>query len=169
MMSHTLRAILCIFSLWASACGHTGTDDQSKGRTEGPQVKLFYGSYDEVWRALQKSLIRYPIQVNNIDTGLIETEPIRGDTIWISPLHPKGKPLQYKYVLSVRVTKGQSGGQDSVRVAITKSILLEKDFFSGESRTDGDGHEELALLYRLEREMALEHSLRRAFEKSQPR
>lgn len=164
MMSHTLRATLLLSSIYfLSACALL--EPTPHPETMAPQARIFTGQYDEVWRAIQKALVRYPIQLNNIDQGIIETEIIKGDQIWQTPFKREAMKSNPKYILRVNVVKGRSKGKDSVRVTVLKSISLEKDFFSGEARLPSDGLEEKSILYRIEREIVLERSLKRAFEK----
>lgn len=166
MTSHTLRAILCICSLLLIGCS-TSSDKSSQTLFDPNPSKVFVASYDEVWRAVQKAFIRYPIQINNIDLGTIETDVIKGKPIWQSPVPTKFNRLNAKYTIQVLVVRGTSRGKDSTRVTINKNISIEKDFFSGSNKLVSDGYEELALLYRIEREIQIERSLRRAFEKNQ--
>lgn len=165
MKSLTYRAILLIFSgFFVGGCALW--DSPPVKESMGPQYRIFEGSYDEVWRAVQKSLASYPIQINNIDQGIIETDNIKGDQIWRPPFQQDRKPINLRYVIRVNVVKGRPTKKgETVKVTILKSITLEKDFFSGESRQPSDGFEEKALLYRISREVQLERSLRRAFEK----
>jgi hypothetical protein len=122
-------------------------------------------SFEKVWRATQKSMAKFPLQVNNVETGQIETEVLRGSQRW-SPPHqrPKNEPGLRTQML-VKLIAGQNAeGRASTEVAIEKRMTLEKNFFAQGQLIPSDGLEEDALFYRIERELTLERGLDRAFE-----
>jgi hypothetical protein len=139
--------------------------EPSQPTSLGPAHKIIFGDYDEIWRAIQKALVNYPIQINNSDQGIIETDIIKGEQIWHAPHIKQKEKRNPRYVIRVNVVKGTSKNKSSSRVSVTKSISLEKDFFSGTERLPSDGLEERAIIYRIERELNIERSLRRAFER----
>lgn len=159
----TFHAILWILCSLIPLGGCALLEPPEKDLPPGPQTQVFVVPYDEVWRAVQKALINYPIQLNNIDQGLIETDIIKAEQVWRPPFG--APPANWRYFLRVKVGKGDVNGRPSTRVAIFKNISLEKDFFSGEDKLPSDGFEEKAILYRIERELILEHSLKKAFER----
>jgi hypothetical protein len=146
-----------------SGCASLADDD--KPVVNDPANRVIVGSYDEVWRAMQKAFSNYPIQVNNLDQGILETDIIKGAQIWNPPFIKNPKLTNYRYTINVRVIKGKTQGQESVRLIVTKKINLQRDFFSNDEELQSDGFEELSLLYRVERELQIERSLRKAFEK----
>jgi hypothetical protein len=124
--------------------------------------KVFYSEYEKVWRASQLALTSYPIAVNNIDTGVLETEIIKGYEVWIPP-HQKSSPSagqRYKLVLNIQ--KGKTDSLDSVRVTISKKIQIQTDFFSDPKPLDSDGLEETVVLYRIDRELSIERGLEKS-------
>ncbi|MBX3041487.1 MAG: hypothetical protein KF789_12335, partial [Bdellovibrionaceae bacterium] len=50
--------------------------------------RIFFASYDEVWRAIHTAL-KYTIATENPDTGVIETEFIKGVDGWVAPGHKR--------------------------------------------------------------------------------
>ncbi len=165
MALRTLLAILSIFSMTLGGCALFTSPEEVRPNT--PYVRVFESSYDEVWRAIQKALANYPIQLNNIDQGIIETDTIKGDQIWHPPYNQKNKKMIARYTLQVKVAKGRVQNNDSTRVTLIKKQSVTKDFFSGDVELASDGLEEKAIFYRVEREIKLESSLRKAFERSQ--
>ncbi len=141
------------------------TFEDEKPHLKGPALKVMVGSYDEVWRAIQKSFSGYPIQVNNLDQGILETDVIKGAQVWAPPYEKSPRPANYHYVLNVRVVKGRSKGKESAQVMVVKHISLQRDFFSLDEEIPSDGLEEESLLYRIDRELQIERSLRKAFER----
>ena len=164
MVSRTLLVILLISSWALGGCALFTPPAENKPNT--PHIQVYEYSYDDVWRAVQKALANYPIQLNNIDQGIIETDILKGDQVW-QPPYAKGKQkISPRYTIKVKVAKGQVQGEESTRVTLLKKQSVTKDFFSGDVELASDGLEEKAILYRIEREIKLERSLRKAFERS---
>jgi hypothetical protein len=163
--SVTAIAMALLFTQAIVLSGCAIIEPEPPQATMGPHSKVFEASYDEVWRAVQKSLVSYPIQLNNIDQGIIETDSIKGPQVWRPPFNKNDEKTNQKYILRVNVVKGQVNKKESTRVTILKSISIEKDFFSGEDRLPSDGYEEKALIYRVQREILLERSLKKSFER----
>lgn len=163
MKSRTFLVTLTIFSLWISGCA-------ALSQKEPPSTysAVFTASYDELWRALQKAMARYPIRMNNADTGQLETDIIKPDQMW-QPAHEKRNysPGE-RYAIKVFSTRGQARGKSEVtRLTIEKVMTIERDFFAGEQRRTSDGLEEKMLLYRIQRELTMDQSLKAAFENGQ--
>ncbi len=131
----------------------------------GPRSLVLQASYDEVWQAVQKALANYPIQVNNVDSGTIVTDSLKGSSIWAPPFDEKLKYHDFKYVLKVQVIRGKISGLDSCQIFVTKTSTARPDFFSGPVKLPSDGFEEGAILYRIERQVAIQRSLKNAFER----
>jgi hypothetical protein len=166
MKSLTSLATLTIFS-FCLALGGCATSDQDSETAEQlePVTKVFEASYDEIWRALQKAFSRYPIRLNNADTGELETDVIKPDQMW----QPPHKKIEYtpgeRYYIKVNVTKGLKGQKkQAVRVTIEKIMTVDQDFFSGSRRKSTDGLEEKGLLYRTDRELTIEQSIKNAYD-----
>lgn len=166
-MSRTTLSIFSKITLLASlvAVAACSTLEAEKPKQRGPALQVMVGSYDEVWRAIQKAFSGYPIQVNNLDQGILETDVIKGAQVWVPPYEKSPRPSNYHYVLNVRVVKGRSKGKESAQVMIVKRISMQRDFFSSDEEMPSDGLEEESLLYRIDRELHLERSLRKAFER----
>lgn len=131
----------------------------------GPQEKVFFASFDDVWRATQLALqspTAYPLRVNNMDTGVLETEPIKGAQAW-SPPHVTDPPTGgVSYRLSVRVIKGNLSGRQAFKVTVLKEASIQRDFFSEPEPIVSDGLEEKIILYRIDRELQIDRALKRA-------
>lgn len=131
-----------------------------------PISRAYLSSYDEVWRAAQKVLIKYPIMVNNIEVGVLETEAVRPGQFWQAPFSVKREYPNAKYNIKMSVQKGKLRGQESVKVTVAKNLSLQRDFFSDSAPLTSDGMEEKSILYRIERELALERAIKKAFTES---
>lgn len=153
---------LIVILIFTASCTHSGMKRETR---LGAYSQAIVGQYDKVWRATQKALINYPIRLNNIDTGLIETDVIRGLNVWTPPHDPNDKEPGLRYFMKISLIRGDVRGKESVEVSIEKVKTIEKNFFAKEERLPSDGLEEAALLYRIERELQLERSLDKAFQR----
>ena len=143
--------------------GCTSTTEQPKlVESADPQEKIFREPYDDIWRAVQLAMATYPIKVNNQDAGVLETESIRGDSAWVSPGQRRPPAGGFRYKIVVRVVRGRTDrNAPAGRVTILKSGEIQRDFFSAFEKLPSDGLEELSIMYRIERELAIDKSLRR--------
>lgn len=136
-------------------------------QVELPVQGIFYESYEKVWRAAQFALSGYPLAVNNIDTGKLETDEIKGFDIWKPPHEKKEPGSGMRSRIDILVSKGRAKGRPSVRVRIDKKIEVQKDFFSDVESLQSDGFEEKVILYRIQRELAIERALAKASSQAQ--
>ena len=123
--------------------------------------KVFFASYDSVWRAAH-SVIKYPIVQENQDTGIIETEYIKGVDGWLPPGTTRPPSSGIRYKLTFTFAKGTADGRESTRVTIDKKMENLRDFFSDPEQLESDGLEEKILFYRIERELVIMEALKKA-------
>ncbi len=157
------KALILSFSLSLTACSTVTTNSQKQIRKNSFQ-KVYFASYDNVWRAAQLSL-KYPLAQNNMDHGILETEWIKGFD-GFKPPHQKLKDLSgVKYKITLTLVKGGIEEKGAVRVNINKQIEKNKNFFAESEPVQTDGLEEKVIFYRIERELLIEDALKKAFEK----
>lgn len=124
--------------------------------------KIFFASYDEVWKAAHATL-KYTIAAENQDFGVIETDYIKAVDGWIPPYKQKPDYPSSRYKLVISFAKGQKyKGKDAVRVTIEKKIEVFKDFISEVKSVASDGLEEKTIFYRMEREIIISQALMKA-------
>lgn len=165
MKSRTSLVTLLIFSSLQLGCALFDSNSNEAQDLREPVIDVYDASYDETWRALQKAFSRYPIRLNNSDTGELETDIIKPDQMW-QPPHKKIKysPGQ-RYYIRVLATKGFGPNKKvSTRVSIEKVMTIDRDFFSGSERQASDGLEEKSLHYRVQRELTIERAVKAAYD-----
>lgn len=140
------------------------------GEKRAPPVlfrqRVYFAPPVEVERALKQAMIRYPQKIDNPEAGIFETDWIKGD-LRFQPAHSSVNYSDgYRYRLLVRMVKGKSTSKPAVKVVINKQIELQRDFFAEPETVGSDGLEETAILYRIQRELALEKAIKRAQEKA---
>jgi hypothetical protein len=154
-----MRLFILLFISWTI----TGCALQETAPTQvGPRQRVYYSAFDNVWRSTQIALQDYPIKINNIDRGVLETEIIKGYDVWTPPHKPNAKSGGFRYKLVIRVIKGRTRGRDAIKVTIFKRMSVQRDFFSPEKSLSSDGLEEESILYRIQRELKIDRALKRA-------
>src|SRR3954468_17856517 len=109
-MRLTVRVISsCLFSLLLVSCASQAPATKSK---IAPLIyqKIFYFPYDNVWRAAQLAL-KYPIAVNNMDHGTLETDFIKADDGFIPPSEEKIPSSGIRYKIKMILAKGKVEGR----------------------------------------------------------
>ena len=158
-----LTSLLTSLLISTSGCALFEKSAESADRIiqKASQQKIYFAPYDLVWKAAHQS-IKYTIASENQDFGVIETDYVKAVDGWLPP--DKSKP-QYKsarYKLTLTFAKGKIDGKDSTRVTIDKKIEVFRDFISEKQIFSSDGLEELALFYRIEREIIIAQALKKA-------
>lgn len=120
--------------------------------------KVFNAPYDLVWRATQQALLNYPMNINNMDTGYLQTLFITGKHRYLAP-HNREEilPSGYQYRLNINIERGGS----RTKVLVAKEVRMQRDFFSDPSAKPSDGFEEKMILYRIKREITIEKILKK--------
>lgn len=137
--------------LFLPACVSTPTPQEDKIYT-----KSFRASFDEVWRAAQQAVISYPLKVNNMEQGTIQTTLLRSHTYFKPPHLEKKHAGGYRYDLQLTLIKES---KTITAVSLQKKLQVYKDFISKPVDLISDGLEETALLYRIEREIEIDRNL----------
>ncbi|MGZ3782626.1 MAG: hypothetical protein ACXVCY_18425 [Pseudobdellovibrionaceae bacterium] len=122
--------------------------------------KIFFAPYDTVWRAAH-AVIKYPIAQENQDSGIIETEYIKGIDGWLPPNEQRPPSSGIRYKLHLIFAKGSTEGRESTRVTIEKKMEILRDFFSEPELIESNGLEEKIIFYRIERELVINEALKK--------
>ncbi|MBL7543011.1 MAG: hypothetical protein JNL11_04300 [Bdellovibrionaceae bacterium] len=140
-------------------------EDKVKRQRSGilPPSRVFTASYDNVWRAAL-TVLKYSITEQNQETGHIETDYVKpSDGGWTRPDGGTNISAGMRYKISMSLVRVQTkNGSVGVKVTVDKKIERVRDFFSDPEPIDSDHLEEKALLYRIDRELVIEETLRKA-------
>lgn len=158
-MQITKTSFLFIATVFLSGCA---IFDKPAPRAEevlrkNENSKIYFYPYDKVWKAAQL-VVKYPLVVSNMDTGVIETDIIKGADGFVPP-QSKGNSSGLRYIIRLQLIKGKTLKKDSVKVVITKQVQLVRDFFAAPENIESDGIEERVLFYRIEREIAIQDGI----------
>lgn len=157
-----MKSLFFIVFVFLSSCALFEKQPESPDKIiqSASQQKVFLASYEDVWRAAH-SVIQYPIQAENQDYGIIETEYIKGVDGWLAPEQSKPRYTGQRYKIVFTFARGKTKGQNSTRLTIEKKIELLRDFISEPQALPTDGLEERVIFYRIERELIVQNALKK--------
>lgn len=162
-MNKSVFTLLTLFllSLLTFSCAQAPTKKVNPALKKlEPTERIFNTNMETIWKAAQRS-IKYPLAVDNMETGILETEWVRSEDGFM-PAHSEVQPSSgLKFKILVRVLRGKRQQKDAIRVTVAKHIERQKDFFADEEVIESDGWEEKVLLYRIDREIAIEEALKK--------
>ncbi|MBY0314470.1 MAG: hypothetical protein K2Q26_03055 [Bdellovibrionales bacterium] len=151
-----MRAFLfSLLILALTACSSAPDHDENVDKIPEREYKA---SFEETWRAVQQAIISYPLRINNMDLGQIQTTPIRGSAAFKPPHETKTMTGGNRYVLNINVIKV---GPGRTKVSIAKDKEVVRDFISSPEKKASDGLEEQVIFYRITREISIERTLLR--------
>ena len=157
--------ILLGLCLSLGACASTQAPPPPASQLQ-PKTRIYYADYDLVWRSTQLAMSRYPMAISNIDTGVVETDFIKGSDGWNPPNARRPASPGMRYKIQLRLARGIIDEQEAVRVTVLKRSEIQRDFFSKPEMIPSDGLEEQIILYRIERELVIETALREALDEA---
>jgi|GEM_PF-726097 len=136
-----------------------------KGQGLSEYSRIFKANYETVWRATQQTMLNYPMNINNMDTGVLQTLFLTGRQRYQPPHIQRDLSNGFQYRIYIKVLKSRSDKR--TRVTVSKKVRMQKDFFSEPKDLETDGYEEKILLYRVGREIKIDKILKRAQKKMQ--
>lgn len=163
-------SLLLCAGLTISGCSlfERQSDSADKIIQKASKQKIFYAPYDLVWKAAHLS-IKYTIASENQDFGVIETDYVKAVDGWLPPDKTKPDYKSARYKLIFTFAKGmKKDGKEPTRLTIEKKVEIFPDFISEKQIVPSDGLEELALFYRIEREIIIANALKKSAEANQP-
>ncbi len=151
--------LLFLFLLSSVGCTSVKKSSVQSSLSLQSTQKIFLYSYESVCRAAQLSII-YPLSINNMDTGKLETEFIPARDGLVLP-DQEAPSSGVKFKITLTLSRGEQEGQSGIRVTINKNIERRRDFFSAPESLDSDQIEEKLILYRMERELIIEKAIQK--------
>lgn len=144
------------------ACDTLPTHDNrvQKALENASQQRIYFAPYEAVWRAAQVAL-KYPIAMNNMDNGILETDWVRALEGFMPPGKSKMPSAGMRYRIQLALVKGRLNGRESVKITIRKMIQKQSDFFADPDNIETDSLEEKVILYRIERELIIYEALKK--------
>ncbi len=141
---------LIITSLLTTSC----VSFDSKSQFHKQHSFVFNYPVDQVWKAVQRTMEKYPLVVNNYDNRSIETDILTRANPVINLPH-SSYDNNHNYVIKVFLADGDIEGIKSTKVMVIKSISVKKDFISAPQELPSDGYEEKIILERIMQELLI--------------
>lgn len=160
-----LILFLLFFNLLLLSCSLT-QGFRHDNRTPGSvSQRVFFGEASEVDNAIRSALKKYPVQIDNLENGIYETDYLKGDRMFRAPSNEpqRSNHTGLRYKINVQCIRGKVDGKQATRILLKKVLEKQRDFFADAEALPTDGVEENVILYRISREL----SLSRAIKKSQ--
>lgn len=175
MLNKMIKRILQVIkiTLWASlllvtlfSCSSYENFKQVSEDLEIPS-QVYRADYNKVWQEVMKITNKYDREVYNQDAGVIKTRWM-DNTLEMNFADSFGsndsvKSAQFKLIINV--VKGFRGNKEVSKVTVFKRQRVEHDFLQGWKVIRSDGILEKAILYRLDRALAIETKLQEIEEK----
>jgi hypothetical protein len=124
--------------------------------------KIFKSDYNQTWQAVISVMRKYDIAQQNQEAGFIKTRWI-DNTLELNFADAFGSSDSVKaakFKIIINVVKGFRSSQEVTKVTIYKRQLIEQDFLQGWKEVTPDGIVEKTLLYRIERLISIDNSLK---------
>lgn len=123
--------------------------------------QVYRTDYNKVWQEVMKITNKYEREIYNQEAGVIKTRWI-DNTLELNfadsfVANDAVKSAQFKLIINV--VKGYRGNKEVCKVTVFKRQKIEQDFLQGFKVVRSDGILERAILYRLERALAIESKL----------
>lgn len=152
---HVLLLILC-------SCA---SSPSSQSQSSEPKENLFFSPFEKVWQAANSALQNWAEQkyrfMSNLDEGIIETNFIGEGDAWHPPFRERSELSGRRYKIRIQLVRGNYGDREAVKVIVSKQAYLKRNFFSEMENETSDGMEEIAILYRIGRELLIQKALER--------
>ena len=129
--------------------------------------KVYKATYPQTWAAVIEVVKNYDLEKQNQEAGVVKTRWI-DNTLEVNFTDSFGskdavKAARFKVILNV--IKGFRGNQEVTKITVFKRQMVEQDFLQGWKVIPTDGILEQAILYRIERTLAIENRLEKIEEK----
>jgi hypothetical protein len=147
-------------ALFLTSCG---SYENFKSVSEDLEIpsQVYRADFNKVWQEVLKITNKYDREVYNQEAGVVKTRWM-DNTLELNFADSFGsndavKSAQFKIIINV--VKGYRGNKEVCKVIVFKRQRVEQDFLQGWKIIRSDGILEKAILYRLERALAIEAKL----------
>ncbi len=154
-----MRLFTLLFIMLTAACVSSPLPEENRA-----YERTFRADFDQTWRACQQAVISYPLKINNMEQGTIQSTILRSHVYFKPPHLGKKHAGGYRYDISINLIKE---ADQLTKVSIEKNLQVYRDFVSKPENLISDGLEENALLYRIQREIEIDKEISKAAKKSE--
>lgn len=154
-MGFPLKTIaLTLLILASTGTGCVGAYTQSVGGdTSQIFERIYLADFNAAWQAVLEALKNSRIDVTNREGGFLQTKWTENtaEKNFSDSFGNANAYLKAQYRFRVSVSKGFYNGKATIKVAIQKEQLVQRDVLEGWKPMETDGIEEKTLLYRIAR------------------
>ena len=130
---------------------------------------VFRFGYAMSWQAVLQVMKDYDLEMQNQEAGVVKTRWIDNtqELNFADSFGGADAVKAAKFKLIINVVKGFRSGKEVSKVTVFKRQMVEQDFLQGWKVVPSDGILEKAVLYRIERTLAIENRLKKLEEEKQ--
>ncbi|MGZ6331463.1 MAG: hypothetical protein ACXWP5_02505 [Bdellovibrionota bacterium] len=136
------------------ACSSTpGRGEGGTGDTGRTFERIYLSDYNTAWQATLDGIKNSRLDVSNREGGFVQTKwtDNTSEKNFVDSFGAADSFLKAQYRFRITVAKGFYNGQPSVKVAVQKEQLVQRDVLEGWRPAESDGIDENTLLYRIGR------------------
>ena len=159
------KAVSLVALVFLAGCSTASSQLSKRLKVGEPVSRVYFAKYEDVESAIKQAMIRYPQRVDNTEAGIFETDFVKGEARFKSPVATESYSPGYRYRLLLRLVRGKNDEKPAVKVLVTKQAEIAGDFFAEPDQQASDGLEETVILYRIGREITLARAMTKAGEK----
>ncbi len=157
MKLYTRLFLLILLTVYLAGCTSHHSQRVYDAEKASFLQRAIKGKYEQVFHAAQLSLANYPIAVSDMEAGILRTGIIKNEQMWLPPFLNKQALFGHRYTVSIQLLKIK--GKEAVQVTIVKDMEHKRSFFEEYQKVKTDGLEEIALFYRMRRELLLQKKI----------
>lgn len=147
-----LLALLLAFGMSSTSCV-TAYRRSVGGETAQVFQKIYLTDFNTAWQASLDSIKHASLDVSNREAGFIQTKWAENtaEKNFVDSFGSQDSYLKAQFRFRISVSKGFYNGQPSVKVAVQKEQLVQRDVLEGWKPIESDSIDENTLLYRIGR------------------
>lgn len=123
------------------------------GEAEQVYTRVFYTDYNTAWQSVLDALKHNRLDVTNREGGFVQTKwtDNTDEKNFVDSFGNADSYLKAQYRVKVTVSKSFFNGKPTVKLAVQREQLVQRDVLEGWQPTETDSIEENTLLYRISR------------------
>ena len=150
--TNSILSILLLSTCLMGCASHRSQKASDINKAPPFLERTIRGKYEQVFNAAQISLANYPIAVSDIEAGILKTGVIKNEQMWHPPFLDQRTRFGHRYTINIQVLKIK-GKQEAVQLTIVKQMEHKRNFLEEYQKVKTNGLEEIALFYRIRREL----------------
>ncbi len=127
------------------------------GETGHVYQRIYFTDYNTAWQAVLETLKSARLDVKNPEAGIIQTRwtDNTAEKNFTDSSDAAGAYLKAQFRVRVTLAKGFYNGKPSVKIAVQKEQMVQRDVLEGWRPIETDSIEENTFLYRVGRVIAI--------------